>query len=250
MNESNEPSYYEIALTNRQVVVAFVLILSSVMAAFLSGVWVGSQGSLAGDDRKAANKAKVGSNSSSRENLTPVTNEKAKRPSFGKANLPPKPKPPSATSKPAKPATPASSTTSAMSKVTSALSSRFSKMSEKEKPPPAAPPVVEEEKVASPRNSLPVLERSGDSIDDFDLVERSERLAHPTAGRARAPKRRPPSSVFNKDAVSHPNYCLCMFSRFVSYDFFSFVIVVFLYFLRLLCSRVCTVFFVAYLSEV
>lgn len=41
MSESNEPSYYEIALTNRQVLVAFVLILGCVLAAFLSGVWVG-----------------------------------------------------------------------------------------------------------------------------------------------------------------------------------------------------------------
>ena len=41
MSETNEPSYYEIALTNRQVVVAFVLILSCVLVAFLAGVWLG-----------------------------------------------------------------------------------------------------------------------------------------------------------------------------------------------------------------
>lgn len=39
--DANEPSYYEIALTNRQVLVAFVLILGSVFGAFLCGVWVG-----------------------------------------------------------------------------------------------------------------------------------------------------------------------------------------------------------------
>ncbi len=45
MSESNEPSYYEIALTNRQVLVAFVLVLASVLGAFLCGVWVGREGS-------------------------------------------------------------------------------------------------------------------------------------------------------------------------------------------------------------
>lgn len=41
MSDSAEPSYYEIALTNRQVVTAFVILLASVVTAFLSGVWVG-----------------------------------------------------------------------------------------------------------------------------------------------------------------------------------------------------------------
>jgi hypothetical protein len=36
-----EPSYYEIALTNRQVLVAFVILLCCVLAAFFAGVWVG-----------------------------------------------------------------------------------------------------------------------------------------------------------------------------------------------------------------
>lgn len=45
MTESNEPSYYEIALTNRQVLIAFVVVLGSVLAAFLSGVWVGRKNS-------------------------------------------------------------------------------------------------------------------------------------------------------------------------------------------------------------
>lgn len=42
MSESNEPSYYEVALTNRQVLVCFVVLLGSVLGAFLSGVWVGN----------------------------------------------------------------------------------------------------------------------------------------------------------------------------------------------------------------
>ena len=40
---THEPSYYEIALTNRQVFVAFVILLTCVLAAFLSGVWIGRE---------------------------------------------------------------------------------------------------------------------------------------------------------------------------------------------------------------
>ncbi|KAB2959613.1 MAG: hypothetical protein F9K18_11505, partial [Thermoanaerobaculia bacterium] len=39
--EPREPSYYEVALTHRQVLVAFVVLLTCLLAAFLSGVWVG-----------------------------------------------------------------------------------------------------------------------------------------------------------------------------------------------------------------
>ena len=39
-----EPSYYEIALTQRQVVVAFVIVLVCLLASFLLGVWVGQGG--------------------------------------------------------------------------------------------------------------------------------------------------------------------------------------------------------------
>jgi len=41
---SKAPSYYEIALTQRQVVIAFVILLTCLVAAFFSGVWVGSGG--------------------------------------------------------------------------------------------------------------------------------------------------------------------------------------------------------------
>jgi cell division septation protein DedD len=41
--ESHEPSYYEIALTNRQVVVAFVILLTCLLGAFFSGVWIGRE---------------------------------------------------------------------------------------------------------------------------------------------------------------------------------------------------------------
>jgi cell division septation protein DedD len=40
---SHEPSYYEIALTNRQVIVAFVILLLCLVGAFFSGVWIGRE---------------------------------------------------------------------------------------------------------------------------------------------------------------------------------------------------------------
>jgi len=43
VSEPHEPSYYEIALTNRQVVVAFVILLTCLLAAFFSGVWIGRE---------------------------------------------------------------------------------------------------------------------------------------------------------------------------------------------------------------
>lgn len=44
MSQSHEPSYYEIALTNRQVLMVFVVLLVCVVVAFVSGVWVGRGG--------------------------------------------------------------------------------------------------------------------------------------------------------------------------------------------------------------
>lgn len=43
VSNPHEPSYYEIALTNRQVIVAFVLLLLCLIAAFFSGVWIGRE---------------------------------------------------------------------------------------------------------------------------------------------------------------------------------------------------------------
>ena len=50
---SHEPSYYEIALTNRQVVVAFVILLTCLLAAFLSGVWIGRESTARSQERLA-----------------------------------------------------------------------------------------------------------------------------------------------------------------------------------------------------
>jgi len=51
---SPEPSYYEIALTNRQVVVAFVILLTCLVAAFLSGVWIGRESAARAQERLAS----------------------------------------------------------------------------------------------------------------------------------------------------------------------------------------------------
>jgi cell division septation protein DedD len=44
VSDQYEPSYYEIALTGRQVLSAFVILLVCMVAAFFSGVWVGRGG--------------------------------------------------------------------------------------------------------------------------------------------------------------------------------------------------------------
>lgn len=56
MSDSNE-SYYEIALTHREVLVAFVAILACVLGAFLGGVWLGRRGAdeLLAQERLAGN---------------------------------------------------------------------------------------------------------------------------------------------------------------------------------------------------
>ena len=55
MSVDHESSYYEIALTNRQVLTIFVVLLTCLVAAFLSGVWVGR-----GDDSRAPLEAAAG----------------------------------------------------------------------------------------------------------------------------------------------------------------------------------------------
>lgn len=55
MSDSHEPSYYEIALTNRQVIVAFVLLLVCLIAAFFSGVWVGRENGFRAAEQMAQN---------------------------------------------------------------------------------------------------------------------------------------------------------------------------------------------------
>ncbi|MBW8874907.1 MAG: SPOR domain-containing protein [Acidobacteria bacterium] len=55
MSEPHEPSYYEIALTNRQVVVAFVILLVCLLGAFFSGVWIGRESTVRAQEQIARN---------------------------------------------------------------------------------------------------------------------------------------------------------------------------------------------------
>ena len=41
MSDSHDQSYYEIALTNRQVMSIFVVLLICILLSFLGGVWLG-----------------------------------------------------------------------------------------------------------------------------------------------------------------------------------------------------------------
>ncbi len=55
MTNSHEPSYYEIALTNRQVVVAFVILLICLVSAFFSGLWIGRESAARAQSQMARN---------------------------------------------------------------------------------------------------------------------------------------------------------------------------------------------------
>lgn len=55
VSNSHEPSYYEIALTNRQVVVAFVILLVCLLCAFFSGVWIGRESTMRAQEQLAQN---------------------------------------------------------------------------------------------------------------------------------------------------------------------------------------------------
>ncbi|HVT59209.1 MAG TPA: SPOR domain-containing protein [Thermoanaerobaculia bacterium] len=55
VSNSHEPSYYEIALTNRQVVVAFVILLICLVASFFSGIWIGRESAARAQEQLARN---------------------------------------------------------------------------------------------------------------------------------------------------------------------------------------------------
>jgi DedD protein len=57
VSNSHEPSYYEIALTNRQVVVAFIILLVCLLTSFFSGVWIGRESAARNAEKMAANTA-------------------------------------------------------------------------------------------------------------------------------------------------------------------------------------------------
>jgi DedD protein len=55
VTNSHEPSYYEIALTNRQVVVAFVILLLCLVSAFFSGLWIGRESAARAQEQIVSN---------------------------------------------------------------------------------------------------------------------------------------------------------------------------------------------------
>jgi hypothetical protein len=65
--------------------------------------------------------------------------------------------------------------------------------------------------------SRPVQKTSPRGLLEFDSVERSAMLTHPTATRVKAPHRRLPSTVYNKEAVSDENIILRIWHVTVSY---------------------------------
>ena len=69
MSESHEPSYYEIALTNRQVIVAFVILLICLIASFFSGVWVGRESGYRSAEQMARNTPPVEEEKKEGQNL-------------------------------------------------------------------------------------------------------------------------------------------------------------------------------------
>ena len=165
-----------------------------------------------------------------------------KRPSFGKATPPPKPKPPSATAKPTAPTptptptpTPAakekpkqssasstsSSTSSLAAKLANSVGAKFggggsapksqsaSSIAPQEKPSSATTKPQDES------SRLSVSSAASSNLDfDLDSVLRpaGAKLEHKTANRAKAPKRRPPSNVFTKEAVSQNFTCYSLSS--------------------------------------
>lgn len=101
MNETHEPSYYEIALTNRQVLVAFVVLLLSVLGAFVGGVWLG-RGSPERPDLSTVIAAETPSDLDAVEELSFFSNDEAederpntpRRPDLGRGDERPEADPP------------------------------------------------------------------------------------------------------------------------------------------------------------
>lgn len=82
MSEHYEPSYYEIALTGRQVLAAFVILLVCLVAAFFSGVWVGRGGTGEAEAQPAEVVADAGSGDDAPEEEAPPPDEDLEELSF------------------------------------------------------------------------------------------------------------------------------------------------------------------------
>ena len=166
-----------------------------------------------------------------------TTNENNKRSSFGKSTPPPKPKPSSASSSSkAAPPPQQPKPTSVFGKLAKFGGGKAglhngksekpeSKAANQKAPPPSAP-------VAAPTVAITRASVVSNNELDLDVVELSSaKLAHPTAGRVKAPKRRPPSSSLVKDSSSSSLVSFCLLFRLlfvhrfvISFcTFFSFV---------------------------
>ncbi len=92
-SESHEPSYYEVALTNRQVLIAFVVLLTSIVTAFLSGVWIGRGGSSSASGPPAISAAAAATTDPPLEQLTFFNGKEAGMRTAGAGGAVPAPPP-------------------------------------------------------------------------------------------------------------------------------------------------------------
>jgi cell division septation protein DedD len=114
VSRSHEPSYYEIALTNRQVIVAFVLLLLCLIAAFFSGVWIGREsGVRAATEQMVRNEPPPAEEKKEGQNLeefeffdSAKKGKPGKGPQEGEKTTPPAPEPVQASKTPAPAASP------------------------------------------------------------------------------------------------------------------------------------------------
>ena len=124
------------------------------------------------------------------------TGSSPKKHSFGKSTPPPKPKPPSFANN--------KGSTGSLDHTEHATNATIKE----------EPATVKELKINKTNNktSTAAAAEQRPENSELDLVLRSDKkLAHPTAERVKAPKRRPPSSSFQKEAVS-----CCFFRIFVN----------------------------------
>ena len=113
------------------------------------------------------------------------TGSSPKKHSFGKSTPPPKPKPPSFANN--------KGSTGSLDHTEHATNATIRE----------EPATVKELKINKTNNKTSTTAEQRPENSELDLVLRSDKkLAHPTAERVKAPKRRPPSSSFQKEAVS------------------------------------------------
>jgi len=92
LTNSHEPSYYEIALTNRQVVVAFVILLLCLVSAFFSGLWIGRESAARSAQDQIVRNAPLAPTPQEGQELDELAFfEDGQKPGSGDAQVPPVP---------------------------------------------------------------------------------------------------------------------------------------------------------------